>query len=89
MHIIDQGLAYARDGNTAPILFVYTDPAPNIALGDHLNFQIGLMDAGYTAGATPGNHYVIVNATQFATVNLSNYSAIFIASEPRRQPDGG
>jgi hypothetical protein len=33
IHIIDQGLTYARNGNTAPILFVYTDPAPNIALG--------------------------------------------------------
>jgi hypothetical protein len=80
-NIIDKGLAYTRDGNTAPILFVYTDPAPNQALGDHLDSQTGLIDAGYTEGTTPGNHYVIVNATQFATVNLSNYSAIFVPSD--------
>ena len=80
-NIIDRGLAYARNGNTAPILFVYTDPAPNDALGDHVDSQPGLIAAGYTAGTTPGNHYVIVDATDFATVDLSNYSAIFIPSD--------
>jgi hypothetical protein len=81
IHIIDQSLAFARNGNTAPILFVYTDPAPNIALGDHLDSQTGLIDAGYTVGTTPGNHYVIANAAQFATIDLSSFSAIFIPSD--------
>jgi hypothetical protein len=80
-NIIEQGLAFARDGNTAPILFVYTDPAPNNALGDHVDSQPGLITAGYTAGTTAGNHYVIVDATDFATVDLSNYSAIFVPSD--------
>jgi hypothetical protein len=39
------------------------------------------MDSGYSAGTTPGNHYVKVSATQFATTNLSQFSALFIPSD--------
>jgi hypothetical protein len=79
-HLIQQSLLFARNGNTAPILFVQTDLS-NLTLGDHLDSQLGLIASGYTAGATAGNHYVVVNATQFATTNLSLYSAIFVPSD--------
>lgn len=79
-HLIQQSLLFARNGNTAPILFLQTN-LDNLALGDHLDSQQGLINSGYTAGNTAGNHYVVVNATQFATIDLSQFSAIFIPSD--------
>lgn len=79
-HLIQQSLLFARNGNTAPILFLQTN-LNNLTLGDHLDSQQGLINSGYTAGNTSGNHYVTVNATQFATIDLSQFSAIFIPSD--------
>lgn len=79
-HIIQSSLSFARNGNSAPILFLQTDTS-NLALGDHLDSQQGLVNSGYSAASAPGNHYVVVNATQFATADLSQYSALFIPSD--------
>jgi hypothetical protein len=79
-HLIQQSLLFARNGNTAPILFIQTNTT-NLALGDHLDSAQGLINSGYTAGNTPGNHFVTVNATAFATVDLSLFSAIFVPSD--------
>lgn len=38
-NIIDLGLNFVRNGNTAPILFLETSPAPNNALGDHTDSE--------------------------------------------------
>jgi len=79
--IIDLGLSFVRNGSTAPILFLETDPGPNNLLGDHVDSLGGLLASGYTAGTTAGNHFVMVNATQFLTVDFSLYSAIFLPSD--------
>jgi hypothetical protein len=79
-HIIQQGLAFARNGNDAPFLFLESNTSNN-SLGDHVDSEVGLQDSGFTPGVTPGNHYVKVNATQFATINLSSFSAIFVPSD--------
>jgi hypothetical protein len=79
-HLIQDSLLFARNGNTAPILFLQTDTS-NLALGDHLDSQQGLIASGYTAGNTAGNHYVTVNATTFSTIDLSQFSAIFVPSD--------
>jgi hypothetical protein len=79
-HIIQDSLSFARNGNTAPILFLESNTS-NLALGDHLDSVIGLQASGFTAGNTPGDHYVQVNATTFATINLSLFSAILIPSD--------
>src|ERR1051326_2724605 len=80
INIIDQGLNFVRDGSTAPILFLESSTANN-SLGDHVDSEAGLQASGYTPGNTSGNHYVKVDATQFASVNLSQYSAIFVPSD--------
>jgi hypothetical protein len=79
-HIIQDSLTFARNGNTAPILFLESNTS-NLGLGDHLDSVIGLQNSGYTAGNTPGNHFVQVNATTFATTNLSLFSALLIPSD--------
>ena len=80
-NIIDLGLNFVRNGNTAPILFLETSPGPNNALGDHTDSEGGLLVSGYSSGSTPGNHFVMVNATQFASADFSLYSAIFLPSD--------
>jgi hypothetical protein len=83
-HIIQDALTFVRDGNTLPILVIQSN-LNNIALGDHVNSVTGLIDSGYTAGTTAGNHYVIVDAATFATLSvatlLTDYSAIFVPSD--------
>ena len=79
-HIIQQSIVFARDGNTAPILFLQSNTS-NVSLGDHTDSEQGLIVSGFTAGNTPGNHYVKVDAGTFATTNLSLFSAIFIPSD--------
>lgn len=79
-HIIQRSLDCARNGNSAAILFLQGN-TDNISLGDHLNSETGLNNSGYSAGSTPGNHYVKVNAAAFATVNLALFSAIFVPSD--------
>ena len=79
-HIIQDALTFARNGNTAPILYIESDLS-NLSLGDHTDSEPGLIASGYTAGTTVGNHYVKVNSTVFATLNLSLYSALFIPSD--------
>lgn len=78
--IIQDSLTFARNGNTKPILVIQTDPT-NGGLGDHTNSINGLIDSGYSAGTTAGNHYVIVDASNFASTTLSDYSAIFVPSD--------
>jgi len=80
-HIIQDALTFARNGNTAPILLIETNAAANESLGDHLDSEQGLINSGYSAGNTAGNHYVKVNATDFATEDLSQFSAIFVPSD--------
>jgi hypothetical protein len=80
INIINRGLDFTRNGNTAPILFVQSSTL-NLGLGDHLDSEQGLMASGYTAGNTAGNHYVKVNATELATVDFSQYSSIFVPSD--------
>jgi hypothetical protein len=79
-HIIQDSLNFARDADTRPILLLESNLS-NLLLGDHLDSELGLIASGYTAGTTAGNHYVKVNASQFATTNLSLYSAIFVPSD--------
>lgn len=79
-NIILQGLNFARNGNTAPVLYIQSNTA-NTSLGDHTDSEAVLPLVGYTPANMAGNHYVKVNATQFATVMLSNYSAIFVPSD--------
>jgi hypothetical protein len=79
-HIIEDSLAFARNGNNAPIMLLETSTA-NLALGDHADSEQGLIAAGYSAGTTPGNHYEKLSASQFATANLSQFSALFIPSD--------
>ena len=79
-HIIQRALDFVRDGNTAPILFVESSTA-NVGLGDHLDSELGLQASGYALGNLTGNYYVKVNAANFATVDLSLYSAIFVPSD--------
>jgi hypothetical protein len=79
-HVIQLGLAFVRNGNTAPILLIESNTNNN-SLGDHIDSEPGLVASGYTAGNTAGNHYVKVNATDFATTDLSLFSAIFVPSD--------
>jgi len=79
-NIINKALDYTRDGNTAPILLLKSNTS-NIALGDHVDSEVGLTNSGYSAGNTSGMHYVKVDAATFATTTLSNYSAIFVPSD--------
>jgi hypothetical protein len=82
-HIIQDALTFTRNGNTAPILVIQSD-LTNLALGDHTNSVTGLNDSGFSAGTTPGNHYVIVNAATFSTLTLAQvegFSSIFIPSD--------
>ena len=78
--IIVDSLIFARDGNTAPILFIQSN-LDNLPLGDHTDSAQGLQASGYSPGSTPGNHYVTVDAATFLTTDLSLYSAIFIPSD--------
>ena len=78
--IIERGLDFVRDSNTAPILLLESG-TENLALGDHSDSEQGLIASGYTSGSTPGNHYVKVSAAQFATTDLALYSALFIPSD--------
>ncbi len=79
-NMIKDALTFARNGGTAPILLLESDLS-NIALGDHTDSEQGLIASGYTAGNTAGNHFVIMNSTQFATANLSLFSAVFVPSD--------
>jgi hypothetical protein len=79
-NIISRALDFARNGNTEPILYIQSNTANN-GLGDHTDSEAGLVASGYTAGNTPGNHYVKVNAGQFATASLADYSALFVPSD--------
>jgi len=83
-HIIQDALTFVRNGNTLPILFIQSN-TNNLGLGDHLNSELGLIASGYSAGNTPGNHYVKVNSAQFLALSLldleTNYSAIFVPSD--------
>jgi len=79
-NIINRALDFTRNGSTAPILLVQSSLA-NLGLGDHLDSEQGLINSGYSAGNTPGNHYVKVDAAGFLTANLSLYSSIFIPSD--------
>jgi hypothetical protein len=79
-NIISRGLDFARNGNTAPILYIQTSTVNN-GLGDHTDSEAVLPLVGYAPGNTPGNHYVKVDATQFATATLASYSAIFVPSD--------
>lgn len=78
---INRALEFTRQGNTAPILVIKTDLS-NLLLGDHTDSEQGLIAAGWTASSAPGgNHYVVVNATDFATVDLSLYSSLFVSAD--------
>jgi hypothetical protein len=79
-NIINRALDFARNGDTDPILLLKSN-TNNIALGDHTDSESGLQAAGYTQAATPGQHYVKVDAAGFAAANLANFSAIFIPSD--------
>ena len=82
-NIIDDGLAFTRNGNTAPILLLESNLS-NELLGDHTDSAQGLIASGYTAGATAGNHYVMVDAATFSSLTLAQleaYSSIFIPSD--------
>ena len=80
INVIQRALDFARNGNTAPILYIQSNTNNN-ALGDHTDSEPGLIASGYTAGNTPGNFYVKVDAAQFATANLADYSALFVPSD--------
>jgi hypothetical protein len=78
--LIERGLSFVRDGDPAPILLLESG-TDNLALGDHSDSEQGLIASGYTSGSMPGNHYVKVSADQFATTDLSLYSALFVPSD--------
>ncbi len=79
-NIVSAGLDFARNGNSAPILYIQTSTANN-ALGDHTDSEAVLPLVGYTPANTPGDHYVKVDAAQFASATLADYSAIFVPSD--------
>jgi hypothetical protein len=79
-NIIDRALEFARNGSTAPILLLESDLS-NESLGDHTDSEQGLIASGFTAGNTPGDHYVKVDAATFATTDLSQFSAVFVPSD--------
>jgi len=82
-HIIEDSLIFARNGNVAPILLLESNLS-NLALGDHADSETGLIDSGYSAAITPGNHYVKVDAATFSGFSLAQleqFSAIFIPSD--------
>jgi len=83
-HIIQDALTFVRNGNTLPVLLLESN-LNNIPLGDHTDSEAGIVASGYTAGATPGNHYVKVDATTFSSLSvatlLSSYSAIVVPSD--------
>lgn len=82
-NIIDDGLTFVRNGNTAPILLIESN-LNNLGLGDHLNSENGLIASGYSAGTTAGNHYVKVDSTTFLAMSIADleiYSAIFVPSD--------
>jgi hypothetical protein len=79
-NLMRKSLAFARDGNSAPILVLQSN-TDNILLGAHADSELGLIASGYTAGTGSGDTYVKVNATEFATTDLSQYSAIFVPSD--------
>jgi PEP-CTERM motif len=79
--VINRALDFTRQGNSAPILVIQSDLS-NLSLGDHTDSVQGLIAAGWTASSAPGGkHYVIVNAADFATVDLSLYSSLFVPSD--------
>jgi hypothetical protein len=78
--IIQSALTYTRDGSLLPVLFLQSN-LDNLTLGDHVNSEDGLIASGYTAGNTPGNHFVVVDDGAFPTINLSLFSAIFVPSD--------
>jgi hypothetical protein len=80
VNIVRRSLAFVRNGNDAPILFIQSN-TENIALGEHADSELGLIASGYAAGSAPGENYVKVNSTQFATEDLSKYSALLIPSD--------
>jgi len=79
-NIINRALDFVRNGNTAPILMIKSNTF-NVGLGDHLDSENGLIASGYTAGNLAGNHYVTVNFLDFATIDLSLYSALFVPAD--------
>jgi len=82
-HIIQDALGFTRGSNAAPILLIESN-TDNVALGDHTDSETGLIDSGYTASSTPGNHYVKVSASTFSGLTLAQletYSSIFIPSD--------
>src|SRR5262249_28272501 len=83
-HIIQDALTFVRDGSTLPVLFIQSN-TNNIGLGDHLNSEQGLINSGYTAGNTPGNHYVKVDSATFLGLSvatlIASYSAIVVPSD--------
>jgi hypothetical protein len=78
--IVNAGLDYARDGNSAPILYLQSDTS-NIGLGDHTDSEQGIIASGYSAGTSAGSHYVKVDASGFASANFSLYSAVLLPSD--------
>lgn len=79
-NLINLSLAFARDGSTLPVLFLQSNTS-NVLLGDHVDSEQGLLNSGYSAAATPGTHYVMLDANSFATADLSLYSALFLPSD--------
>lgn len=69
-NILNDGIAFAKDGSALPLLYIHDEATP--VLGGHVNSTSGLTAAGVT--------YVEKDAAQFATENLSNYSAILVPS---------
>src|SRR5437867_3743607 len=79
-HLIQDALAFARNGNSEPILFIESNTNNN-TLGDHVDSELGFQASGFTAANTPGDHYVKIDAAGFSTVDFSLYSAIFVPSD--------
>lgn len=79
-NLIVRALDFARDGNLAPILLLQGGNE-NLLLGDHEDSELSLLASGYVEGNSNGAFYVQMNAAQFATANLSLYSALFIPSD--------
>ncbi len=75
-HIIQQSLAFARNGASAKFLVIQSN-TDNVALGDHTDSLGGLAASGFTNGVD----FDVINATNFATTDLSLYSALFVPSD--------
>jgi hypothetical protein len=69
-NILNTAVGFAKNGSALPLLYIHDESNP--VLGGHVNSTSGINAAGIP--------FVEKNAAQFATEDLSNYSALLVPS---------